>query len=135
MAVGVYSCPICGSTFTAKDANEDINPDEVQAAVEACNNALEEDLTNITTSLEGSREDICNAIRNYNKDYGHRIDSLEESMNDIKSTCKSALEGLYEEAVQIHDTKQDAYNSDAERDKNSCIANHRAAVAAASMNN
>ena len=131
MEVETYNCGICGSSFQAEDANGVINPAEVQAAVSACNTALQDAITDIAASLESVRPDACNAIRNYNKDFGYKFDDMAESMEGMKTTASGLLDGLYEQAVELHDRKQQMFNEVAKGQARTCYEKCKAAAEAA----
>ena len=135
MEANTYNCPICGSAFAAQDANGDINPAEVQAAVEACNNALEEAMSDISTSIENIRPDACNAIRSYNKDFGYKFDDVKNSIDDIKTAASGLLDDLVRQAQEVHDRKQQIYNEEAKGKATTCYYNCKAAAEAAASNN
>lgn len=126
--VGVYSCTVkykvnAGSVsymketkYTAKDANGDINPADIQAKVS--------ELTSIVNSLNGSlsgkfaqaESDASKAIVVEGKTYQNivysRSSEVSNSLNGISNTANNVVSM----AMKAHDELQKRYNRE-ERDK------------------
>lgn len=121
------TCSVCGKVFTAKDANGDINPAEVKAAVDKLINTFNEGSANITAALRKIEPDAEKAyVQNESKTL---VPAMEDACNSIDKVLKQSAstienENLYAKAEQKHDEFQTKYNSDASASAQQCAASH-----------
>lgn len=125
MAPENASCPVCGATYTAKDANGDINPADVSAAVAAYNSAVEDACSGITAKLTAARPTVAEALVVKTMDLGSNIDDICTQLSNISGT----LVGLYDDlpglAQAKHDELQAGYNDQAKASAAACAASHK----------
>ncbi len=120
------NCSVCGKTFAAKDANNDINPEEVKTAVENVMNTLTDSSVNITNVIKIIRPDAENAYKQNGKTIGPTMElfckeintSIENLVNQISDL------NLYSKAVTEHDTLQTNYNNEASSSAQACAKSH-----------
>ena len=137
------TCGWCGKVFSAQDANGDINPADVQAAITSFEDAINEAQKSINTALVQVEPDVKNAIRSYKKDLTGKLNEISEAANDMGEACRQVTEGLYAKAVAKHDELQNGYNDQAQAGANACYeadkaraeAEAAAAAAAAAKGN
>ena len=117
----------CGKVFTAKDANGDINPAEVKAAVDKLINTLNEGSAGIITALRKIEPDAEKAyVQNESKTLVPAIEDACSSIDKVLKQSASTIENenLYAKAVQKHDDLQAQYNDDASASAQQCAASH-----------
>jgi hypothetical protein len=125
------NCSVCGKTFTAKDANEDINPEEVKKAAEGVINSLNDASTNITNAIKKIEPDAEKAYQQNNKTIGKAMDDfcgkINEALTDVANQVSDA--NLYSKAVTEHDTLQTNYNNEASSSAQACAKTHETSEA------
>ena len=125
-----YNCSVCGATYPAPDANGDINPAEIQAAVAKFKTTVEDALRGVVTSLEGVEPDVDEAVKVQNTSLAPQVEQVCENIKQMGSDIAAAVDAaqLYEKAVLIHDQIQEEYNAAAESAAKSCAASHPTAT-------
>ena len=125
-----YNCSICGASYTAADANGDINPAEIQSAVAKFKTTIEDSLRSVVTSLEGVEPDVADSVKVQNTSLAPQVEQVCENIKQIGSDICAAVDAaqLYEKAVIVHDNIQEDYNSAAAAAAQSCAASHPTAT-------
>lgn len=100
-------------SITAKDATEDINPDEIKSNAENVETIAQEQSKKIYTALEDMRAEINDAIVIEGTKCDSLIDKAEEGVEKIGIESLN-IDTLYALAVKKHDELQVKYNEAAE---------------------
>lgn len=122
------NCPVCSKTFAAKDASiENINPEEIKAAVEKVKTAIDTASSNIAKTLEPIASDAEKAyILDKTRTIAGSMEKAYEKANEEFNTFKNKIESaeLYNKAVTKHDEFQNQYNEEAKQAAAACAASH-----------
>lgn len=126
-----YTCSKCGQVYNAKDANEDINPEEVKSAVENLINSLNDASTNITNAINKIKPDAENAYQQNDKTIGPTMETFCEEISDALMKISDGISNanLYAKAVTEHDTLQTNYNNEASSAAQACAKTHESSEA------
>ena len=102
-------------TCTAVDANEYINPDEVQKAIDNLEAVANKELSLIAKALSNIAPDSAHAIIVKNTDMQKTIDemSLSISNGEITKSIVASVKEMYTVAVSAHDQLQNSANDEA----------------------
>ena len=102
----------CIVTKVAVDANTQINPEEVKAAIENVKAVFEEQLGNIVTALTGLNVDAQDAIIVQGTDMTKNIEEAASFIEQFAGSIAD-IDQIYEYAVEAHDLLQKSNNNDA----------------------
>lgn len=111
--------------FKAADANNDINPEEVAAAIEKVKAACDEQMSGMSDKLNGLTDNALQALKVEGMTLQEFITAIGDVINGFGSEIAQILEPLVEKAQEEHDRLQTQYNSDAESSAASGSASHR----------
>lgn len=100
-------------SITAKDATEDINPDEIRQNAENVETIAQEQSKRIHTAIEDLRDEINDAIVVEGIKIDSLIDKAEDGIEKIDVESLN-IDTLYALAVKKHDELQVKYNEAAE---------------------
>ncbi len=122
-----YNCSVCGSTFTAQDANGDINPAEIQSAVETFKTSVEDALRGVVTSLVAVEPDVGDSVKVQNATLVPQVEQVCDNIKTVGSDIAAAVDAaqLYQKAIIVHDNIQRAYNAKAAASASACAASHQ----------
>lgn len=101
---------------TAKDAKNDIDPDEIKAKAENVEAVVDDCMSSISASLDGVVDDANNALVVNGKSMAPSIEAANESIKGTQTSIKCIINSaeLYSEAEKKHDELQEKYNKEAE---------------------
>lgn len=105
---------------TGLDANTQINPSEVKAAIENVKNVFAEQMQLIAKSLTNISEDAEDAIIVQGTNMSGTIEDTSTILGQLGTQVTQGIETLYDYAVQAHDTLQETNNA---RAYNECRVN------------
>ncbi len=108
-----YSAPYSG-VITAQDANNDINPAEIQAAVNEFKATCENVFNDITERIKGIEPEACDAVIVQRSTIGPKMEDSISNIKSLASKVANQFEDLYAKAERKHDELQIKYNSEAE---------------------
>ena len=111
--------------YTATDANTDINPAEVKAAIEKVKTSCDDEMKKITYKLNGLTDNALKAMRVENMTLSDFIVAISDVINNFGSEIAKILEPLINEAEKEHDRLQTIYNQEAEDKSASGSASHK----------
>lgn len=103
----------CVSTAPAKDANNDINPSEVQAAINNLKNVFSEQLTDVARELRAISQDADEAIIVQGTSMAQSIEDAATLLTQLPTQVTAGIDDLYGYAVEAHDHLQTGYNNKA----------------------
>ena len=106
----------CVCTVTAKDANKDLNPEEVKAALDNLDKVMTDVSKTLIKSIEGLIPTAEEAVLVKGTGYKKKINDIIDDANTGVSSLNKNYDGLYENAVDYHDKKQRQYNREAKSD-------------------
>ena len=109
---------------TGEDANNFINPDEIQAAIQEVKQVTEEECKSIVSNLQKLIPDVKSAISVKGKTMAQSVEQIGTVTESVPAAKEGAIGNLYNEAVQKHDQKQ-IENNEAAR---SSVASHSGVV-------
>ena len=123
-----YTCSKCGQVYNAKDANNDINPTEVKAAVDNLVNALNDATTSIVNAIRKVEPDAENAFKQ--DETKTIVPSMEESCTMIEKAISNNATAIENEdlpgkAERVHDELQTNYNNEASTNAQKCAESHQ----------
>lgn len=121
-----YNCSVCGTSFTAKDANGDINPAEIQSAIETFKTSVEDALRGVVTSLVAVEPDVGDSVKVQNATLVPQVEQVCDNIKSVGSDIASAVDAanLYQKAIIVHDNIQKTYNAEAAGSASACAASH-----------
>ena len=108
-----YSAPYSG-TIVAQDANNDINPSEIEAAVAAFQSKCETSFQSLVDKLEGVKPEACDAIVVQRTNIGGKMEEIASKITALSSQVGNQFSHLPALAMAKHDELQIAYNAEAE---------------------
>lgn len=100
-------------TYTAVDANEYLNPEEVQDAIDNVGTVATEAMSGLSKSLKNIEQDAEEAIIVQGTKMTESIDAVASSLDSIASGITESLSDIYTQSVKAHDTLQNNANDDA----------------------
>ena len=103
----------CICTKTAKDANNDLNPEEVKAALDNLNDVMADASKTLKKSIEGLIPAADEALLIKGSGYKKKINDVLDDADVGIAYLNTNYDGLYEKAVVFHDKKQREYNNEA----------------------
>ena len=124
MKVETYNCAVCGQAFTAKDALNDINPADVQSAVNKYKQTVEDSIKRIADGLTNAKPDAENAVRTKSLSVGPMIDDTVSQINSAGTGMASAFDDLPGKAQAKWEELQQGYNGEAQAAAAACAASH-----------
>ena len=106
----------CITTQTGLDANTQINPAEVQAAIDNVKSVFEEQMKNVANALTDISTDAEEAVIVQGTSMTGTIEETATLLNGLAGQVTSGIDQLYTYAVEAHDQLQtnnniDAYNA------------------------
>ena len=109
----------------AADANNDIDPEQIKAAIENVKSACDKEMSVVTDKLSGLTDNALQALRIEGMTLQEYITAISDVINSFGTEIAGVLEPLVGEAQAEHDRLQEQYNSDAESSAASGTASHR----------
>ncbi len=110
--------------YRAADANADINPEEIAAAIENVKAACDEEMEGMTDKLNGLTDNALQALKVEGMTLSDFITTIGDVIDSFGSEIAGVLEPLVSQAETEHDRLQTKYNSDAESSAASGSASH-----------
>ena len=98
-------------TGVARDANLDINPNEVRTAVNEVKEVFEEQFKNIASALRGVSTTDALIVQGTSMDGA--IEDTADLILQLPSQLTSGFDNLYDLALGVHDDLQNRYNREA----------------------
>ena len=98
----------------ANDANEIVNPETVQAAIKAVEQAAESGTQDIVSALQNIESDAGDAVIVQGTNMINAINEVCSAVKSIAGSIGNSVSSVYDEALRIHDEIQIKYNSQAE---------------------
>lgn len=95
---------------TATDANTLINPEEVQAKIDALDEVADGEIENIVSNMRNITADELDAIIIQGTNMETILSETQDAINGIKGTFGTSLGEVYTAAVQAHDELQNELN-------------------------
>lgn len=95
---------------TATDANTLINPEEVQAKIDALDEVADGEIENIVSNMRNITADELDAIIIQGTNMETILSETQDAINGIKGTFGASLGEVYTAAVQAHDELQNELN-------------------------
>ena len=110
----------CITQHTGVDANTQINPAEVKAAIDNVKAVFDEQMQAVATSLTKISEDAEEAIIVQGTNMGQTIEDTANVLKELGGQVTAGIDTLYDYAVQAHDKLQENNNN---RAYNECRVN------------
>ena len=110
--------------YRAADANADINPEEIAAAIEKVKTACDEQMAGMSDKLTGLTDNALQAMKVEGMTLQDFITSISSVIDSFGSEIANILEPLVQQAEVEHDRLQTQYNSEAESSAASGSASH-----------
>ena len=101
----------CITQHTGVDANTQINPAEVKAAIENVKTVFAEQMEAIAQSLTNISEDAEEAVIVQGTNMGQTIEDTAMVLKELPNQIIQGIDVLYDYAVQAHDQLQDTNNA------------------------
>ena len=98
---------------TGVDANEYINPDEVQTAIDKVGTVAEEQMKTISSALKGISGEAADAVIVQGTKMDTVIEEVSKALDSVAGSIKDSLSDMYTQAVKAHDTLQNQANDEA----------------------
>lgn len=98
---------------TGVDANEYINPDEVQTAIDKVGTVAEEQMKTISSALNGISGEAADAVIVQGTKMDTVIEEASKALDSVAGSIKDSLSDMYTQAVKAHDTLQNQANDEA----------------------
>ena len=98
---------------TGVDANEYINPDEVQTAIDKVGTVAEEQMKTISSALNGISGEAADAVIVQGTKIDTVIEEVSKALDSVAGSIKDSLSDMYTQAVKAHDTLQTQANDEA----------------------
>ena len=98
---------------TGVDANTQINPADVKAAIENVKAVFAEQMQNVAKSLTNISEDAEEAVIVQGTNMSKTIEDTATILSQLAEQVTTGIESLYEYAVQAHDSLQENNNATA----------------------
>lgn len=98
---------------TGVDANEYINPDEVQTAIDKVGTVAEEQMKTISSALNGISGEAADAVIVQGTKMDTVIEEVSKALDSVAGSIKDSLSDMYTQAVKAHDTLQNQANDEA----------------------
>ena len=95
---------------TATDANTLINPEEVQAKIDALDEVADGEIENIVSNMRNITADELDSIIIQGTNMETILSETQDAINGIKGTFGASLGEVYTAAVQAHDELQNELN-------------------------
>ena len=105
----------CVAEFTAQDANQFIDPAQVQAAIDNLETAFSDGFIQISTSLLGLCVDASDAVIVQGTKMDTVIQDTAQAINSLPSQVLTGITQLYDLAVEAHDNIQRQANEAAQQ--------------------
>ncbi len=96
--------------YRAADANEDINPDEIKAAIEKVQKNCDDEMDGMTDSLNGLTDNALQALKVEGMTLSNFITSIGDVIDNFGSEIAGILKPLIDQAIAEHNSLQDQYN-------------------------
>jgi len=103
----------CINTVTAVDANTQINPAEVKAAIDNIKKVVAEQIKAITDALTNISSDQKNAIRIKGVNLEGVIEKVADQITPLGPQMTQGIDDLYDRALEVHDILQQNNNTEA----------------------
>ncbi len=103
---------------TGRDANQDINPQEVQSAIENVKTVFAQEMSSLANSLMNISSDAEDSVVVQGTNMGATIEETATLITQVPDSVMAGIDSLYEYAVQAHDSLQSNYNNAA---YNECV--------------
>lgn len=96
---------------TGTDANTQINPEQVKAAIENVKTVFAEQMQLVAKSLTNISEDADEAVIVQGTNMTENIEQTASILTELSSTLTQGIDGLYDLAVTAHDQLQTNNNN------------------------
>ena len=93
----------CVVKCTAQDANQWINPEEVQRAIENVEQVFTEQMREVGTALQNIIYDAEESVIVQGTNMGETIEETARAINTLPSQAMEGISTLYEYSMQAHD--------------------------------
>lgn len=103
----------CVIEYTAVDANDYINPAEVQAGIDKVKAAFTEQMKEVGDKLRAITADASEAIIVQGTKMDEVIEDTADALDKVPAQIYDSISGLYTEAEAAHDKIQTAANEEA----------------------
>jgi len=103
----------CVIEYTAVDANDYINPAEVQTAIDKVKTAFTEQMKDVGDKLRAITADASEAIIVQGTKMDEVIEDTADALDQVPGQIYDSISGLYAEAEAAHDKIQTAANEEA----------------------
>ena len=100
------------ATVTAQDANGDINPSEVESAVNNLQSTLESQFKELSSALRGVEQDANDAVVVQGSKIGGAIEETCSVLESVPNSIMGRIGNLKSEAEAAHDRLQNKYNDE-----------------------
>jgi hypothetical protein len=101
------------TTLTATDANNYINPSEVQAAIKNLESVAEEEMNNICNALNNVAPDADEAVIIQGTKMTDTIEDICTAVKSLPTSLSDSLSEVYNQAVSAHNSIQAEANAQA----------------------
>ena len=101
----------CVIQCSAQDANQWLNPAEVQKAINNVEDVFKEQMRAVGTALQDIVYDAEQSIIVQGTNMGETIEETARAINTLPSQAMQGISGLYEYSVQAHDNLQKQANN------------------------
>ena len=98
---------------TATDANTYINPEEVQAKIDALDEVADGEIANIVSNMQSITADEKDAVIIQGTNMDTILSDTQNAVNGIKGSFGASLGEVYTASVQAHDEIQNQLNESA----------------------
>lgn len=109
----------------AADANNDIDPEEIKAAIEKVKSVCDEEMKVISDKIAGLTDNALAAMKVEGMTLQEFITSITEVVDGFGSEIAGILEPLISDAQAEHDRLQTQYNGEAESGAASGTSSHK----------
>ena len=99
---------------TAEDANNKINPSEIEPLITNAKSTLRTGLDAVSKELDSVEHDASTAVIVNGASMAPAIDDTINYINSIPSAIDAQLDAFYQEVVSVHDQIQQQFNDQAE---------------------
>lgn len=103
----------CIHSVTAENANNYIDPAEVQAAIDKFKTTVSDELGKVSKALSNITQEASEAVIVQGTKMDKVIEETATALGTIGESMGSSVESIYSEAVKAHDTIQEQLNANA----------------------
>lgn len=99
--------------YTAVDANQYINPNEVKSAISNVKSVFKDQMNSVATALTGISADATEAVIVQGTKMDTVINETAQALNKIPDQVMKGISSLYDKSVEAHDKIQKKANEEA----------------------